>query len=51
LNDDQSLATIDKEKANILRVTSKVEWMDRGIISDVTLTTILTDYLGRKDHL
>jgi type II secretory pathway pseudopilin PulG len=50
LNDDQSLATADEEKANILRVTSKVEWMDRGIISDVTLTTILTDYLGRKNH-
>jgi len=47
---DQSLATVDEEKANILRVTSKVEWMDRGIISDVTLTTILTDYLGRKNH-
>ncbi|MFH1546082.1 MAG: prepilin-type N-terminal cleavage/methylation domain-containing protein [Patescibacteria group bacterium] len=47
---DQSLATVDEEGANILRVTSKVEWYDRGKISDVTLTTLLTDYLGRKNH-
>ncbi|MBU1090026.1 prepilin-type N-terminal cleavage/methylation domain-containing protein [Patescibacteria group bacterium] len=45
---DQSLAA--DESANILRVTSKVEWIDRGKISDVTLTTLLTDYLGRKNH-
>ena len=45
---DQSLAV--NEGANILRITSKVEWVDRGKISDVTLTTLLTDYLGRKNH-
>lgn len=45
---DQSLAA--DERANILRVTSKVEWHDRGRISDVILTTLLTDYLGRKNH-
>ncbi|MCF7846090.1 MAG: hypothetical protein K9L85_02530 [Candidatus Peribacteraceae bacterium] len=49
LADDQSLA-VDAEAANILRVTSKVEWYDRGKMSDVTLTTILTDYLARKNH-
>ncbi len=48
LDADQSLAA--DETANILRITSKVEWYDRGKISDVTLTTILTDYLGRKNH-
>jgi hypothetical protein len=37
--------------ANILRVTSRVQWFDRGKISEVTLTTILTDYLGRNNHL
>lgn len=36
--------------ANVLRVTSKVEWMDRGEVYDVVLTTLFTDYLGRKDH-
>ena len=45
---DQSSAV--DESANILRVTSKVEWVDRGKISDVTLTTLLADYLGRKNH-
>jgi len=45
---DQSLAV--NESANILRVTSKVEWIDRGRINDVTLTTLLADYLGRKNH-
>ncbi len=48
LDPDQTLAT--DETANILRVTSKVEWVDRGKISEVVLTTILTDYLGRKNH-
>jgi type II secretory pathway pseudopilin PulG len=48
LKDDQSLAST--EEANIMRVTSKVQWYDRGKASDVTLTTILTDYLGRNDH-
>lgn len=38
------------ETANVLRVTAKVQWYDRGKISDVTLTTILTDFLGRQDH-
>jgi type II secretory pathway pseudopilin PulG len=50
LNDDQTQDATTNPSKNILRVTSKVEWMDRGIISDVTLTTILTDYLGRKNH-
>jgi len=36
--------------ANALRVISKVEWYDRGKISDVILTTVLTDYLSRKNH-
>ncbi|MCK5472059.1 hypothetical protein KAI54_02630 [Candidatus Gracilibacteria bacterium] len=45
---DQTLAA--NESANILRVTSKVEWIDRGKINDVTLTTLLADYLGRKNH-
>lgn len=49
LNDDQDLAITGKV-ANILRVTSKIEWYDRGKISEVVLTTILTDYLGRKNH-
>ncbi len=48
LESDQTLAA--SESANILRITSKVEWYDRGKISDVTLTTIITDYLGRKNH-
>ncbi|MFH0776636.1 MAG: hypothetical protein V1936_03430 [Patescibacteria group bacterium] len=48
LNPNQTLA-IDPS-ANILRVTSKVEWYDRGKMSEVTLSTILTDYLGRKNH-
>jgi len=48
LDADQSLAS--DESANMLRVTSKVEWYDRGKMNDVTLTTILTDYLGRKNH-
>ncbi|MCF7836150.1 prepilin-type N-terminal cleavage/methylation domain-containing protein [Candidatus Gracilibacteria bacterium] len=50
LNDDQTQDATTNASNNILRVTSKVEWMDRGRISDVTLTTILTDYLGRKNH-
>jgi type II secretory pathway pseudopilin PulG len=45
---DQSLAS--GEDANIMRITSNVQWYDRGKTSDVTLTTILTDYLGRKNH-
>ncbi len=48
LKDDQTLAA--GPDANILRVTAKVAWYDRGKISDVVLTTILTDYLGRKNH-
>lgn len=48
LDPDQSLAL--DETANILRVTSKVEWIDRGRFSSVILTTILTDHLGRKNH-
>lgn len=48
LNDDQTLAI--GPSANILRVTAKVAWYDRGKMSDVTLTTIFTDYLGRKNH-
>jgi hypothetical protein len=48
LDPDQSLAL--GESANVLRITSKVEWVDRGKFSNVTLTTILTDYLGRKNH-
>jgi type II secretory pathway pseudopilin PulG len=49
LDADQTPA-ID-EDANILRVTSRVQWIDRGKLGEVTLTTILTDYLGRKNHL
>jgi type II secretory pathway pseudopilin PulG len=51
LNDDQTQDGSTNESANIIRVTSKVAWYDRGKLNDVTLTTILTDYLGRKDHL
>ncbi|MFH0834084.1 MAG: hypothetical protein V2A63_01695 [Patescibacteria group bacterium] len=50
LNDDQTQDALTTEANNILRVTSIVEWYDRGKINNVTLTTILTDYLGRKDH-
>lgn len=49
LNSNQSSAS--DPSANILRITSRVQWFDRGKISEVTLTTILTDYLGRQDHL
>ena len=49
LDADQTSA-VSGEAANIIRVTSKVEWFDRGKVSDVTLTTILTDYLSRKNH-
>ncbi len=38
------------ESANVLRVTSRVQWLDRGKVSEVTLTTIITDYLGRNNH-
>jgi type II secretory pathway pseudopilin PulG len=51
LNDTgTALAGSPATAANVMRVTSKVEWSDRGKISDVTLSTILTDYLGRTDH-
>jgi len=40
----------NEEQANVLRVTATVEWADRGVVNDVALTTIITDYLGRKDH-
>ena len=43
-------AETTEEDANVLRVTSTVEWEDRGVKNDVVLTTILTDYLGRTDH-
>lgn len=36
--------------ANVMRVTSRVAWINRGVVRDVTLSTILTDYLGRTDH-
>ena len=49
LESDQSATT--GPSANILRVTSRVQWVDRGEISEVILTTILTDYLGRQNHL
>jgi type II secretory pathway pseudopilin PulG len=42
--------TSPAEKANVMRVTSRVEWVDRGKHSNVTLTTNLTDYLGRNNH-
>lgn len=51
LNDDQTQDASTDESANVLRVTAKVQWYDRGKISNVTLTTILTDYLNRKNHL
>lgn len=35
---------------NILRVTSRVVWKDRGQTNDVILTTILTDHLNRRNH-
>lgn len=48
---DNDLVPIDNdEKANLLRITSRVEWYDRGKINDVTLTTIMSDYLGRRNH-
>lgn len=36
--------------ANILRLTAKVAWQNRGKIQDVVLTTILTDHLNRRNH-
>jgi hypothetical protein len=51
LNDDQTQDASTSVSANILRVTAKVEWFDRGKMSEVVLTTILTDYLNRKNHL
>jgi hypothetical protein len=48
LNADQTAAS--GTSANILRITSRVQWVDRGKISEVTLTTILTDYLARQNH-
>jgi len=52
LNDAGTAMTPEttEENANVLRVTSTVQWADRGVVNDVALTTILTDYLGRKDH-
>lgn len=37
--------------ANILRVTARVQWLDRGQLGEITLTAIITDYLGRQNHL
>lgn len=52
LNDTATAVIIlgNPTESNVLRVTSRVEWYDRGQISEVTLTTILTDYLGRRNH-
>lgn len=50
LQNDGTIPSADEEESNILRVSSKVQWYDRGRISEVVLTTLLTDYLGRRDH-
>ena len=52
LNDTATAESVvsPRESSNVLRVTSRVEWYDRGKFSDVTLSTIITDHLGRKNH-
>ena len=52
LNDSATAPTSETppEKANVIRITSKVEWYDRGKFKNVVLTAILTDHLGRKNH-
>ncbi|MFH1375367.1 MAG: prepilin-type N-terminal cleavage/methylation domain-containing protein [Patescibacteria group bacterium] len=52
LNDTATAESIasPQESSNVLRVTSRVEWYDRGKFSDVTLSTIITDHLSRENH-
>jgi len=45
-----AIASAPEEKANVMRITSRIEWYDRGRLNEVTLTAILTDHLGRKNH-
>lgn len=42
--------TTPEEKANVVRITSRIEWEDRGRLNEIILTGILTDHLGRKNH-
>ncbi len=49
LNDTGTALAID-ESSNVLRVTVRVQWNDRGKIGDVVISTIITDYLGRNNH-
>ena len=35
---------------HVMRVTSRVQWIDRSRVREVVLSTILTDYLGRTNH-